>query len=273
MADKPEFNGWAHAKQSVAFLAANFPSALKASGLWLVLIVGTMAAATPVLVWLVQNDPNVAAWIRSSDERLIQLIVVLPSILLMIIGWPSVAVAWHRFVLRREPPGFLPFSPGRGGLYLLLSITFYLMVWIAPGALLAYIFYTTMKGDSSARGLIGLVWLPLAVALFGLSMRFSLKLPAIAVSDTGMTFARSWKETAAIWPGMMWGSIVLTLPLYMASRALDRAAENTGEDQLELAVLLGAINMVAFFTGLLLYATFLSLTYQRAVGDTSTTFD
>lgn len=271
MTAKPEFNGWEHAKRSIAFVTAHVAAALKVSGLWLVLIAAAIVGAGPLLIWLVENNEGVAAGIRSlEDQRVVQLIILVPTIVLMAIGWPSVAVAWHRFVLRREQPAVLPFAPLRGGLYLLLSAAFYIVVWILPGAALAYAFYAVQL---QINLVIALLWLAIFIGLMALSMRFSLKLPAIAVSDRSMTLARSWSETEAIWPGMLWGTVVLTVPAYLLTRALDAIVKRLPDEQTALTVFLSVANLAVIFIGLLLYATFLSITYQRAVGETSTTFD
>jgi hypothetical protein len=40
-----------------------------------------------------------------------------------------------------------------------------------------------------------------------------------------------------------------------------------------VSVVLTGVNLSAIFAGVLLYVTFLSLSYQRAVGETNSTFD
>jgi len=270
VADKPAFNGWEHAKQSFVFVGSNIAAAATACALWIALIIGSMLAATPVFAWLVETFPVFGDYLaRLEDQSLVQLIFIAPSLLVMIAAWPSIAVAWHRFVLRREPPSILPFSPWRGAIYFALAAALLVVVWLLPGGIAGYL-AAKLGGRATLLVIPALMGF---IAMLALSMRVSLKLPAIAVADRQMTFARSWRETATMWPGMLWGTVVLTLPIYYLNRAIDAIGKRLGEDQLELTLLLGVFNLIAIFAGLLLYATFLSLTYQRVVGDTSTTFD
>src|SRR5262249_52051531 len=160
----------------------------------------------------------------------------------MAVAWPSIAVAWHRFVLRREEPALLPFSPLRGGAYLLLTGLFTFLVWVVPGATLAIVFSSMAKPN----WIVALIWLAFFAGIMGLSMRFSLKLPAIALSDAKMTFLRSWQETDAMWPGMLWGTVVLTVPLYIATRAVDFLAGRVADQgELSVSVILTTINLAA----------------------------
>ena len=272
VADKSEFSGWETAKRAGAFVLSNAAPAARTCGLWLALIAGATIALAPAAVWLVQNSTEFASFVRSfKDERVLQLMLAVPLLLMMAIAWPSIAVAWHRFVLRGEQPAILPVSPRRGGLYLLLASAFYLVVWILPGAALGYVF-TMMRERPNI--VVFLVWVAIFAGLLALSMRFSLKLRAIAVSDRDMTMVRSWRETNSIWPGMLWGTVVLTVPLFFATKAVDVLAGRLADQgETEISMLLAALNFAVGFIGLLLYATFLSFSYQRAVGDTSSTFD
>jgi len=119
-----------------------------------------------------------------------------------------------------------------------------------------------------------LIWIAITAGLLGLCMRLSLKLPAIAVGDRAMTLARSWRETETMWPGMLWGTVVLTVPLYIANKAIDVVTEMLADQGATVtALIITAVNITSIFIGVLLYTTFLSLSYQHAVGDTSSTFD
>jgi hypothetical protein len=271
VADKPEFNGWEHAKQAATFARVNVGAAVKACALWLILITLATASVTPLAIWLVQNSTDFAAFVRSlGDDRMVGFLIGAPVILLTIAAWPSIAVAWHRFVLRHEQPPPLPLSL-RGLLYFLLATGILIGVYIVPAVLLG-------GGLVLAKGQLNfvVVLVPLAifVGLLGLAMRVTLKLPAIAVADSSMTLARSWRETETMWPGMLWGTVVLILPTYLASTVIHVIVGNvTEEGQTEILVVLSTINLIAIFVGVILYATFLSFSYQHAVGDTSSTFD
>ncbi len=113
--------------------------------------------------------------------------LTLPSLLALAGAWG--AVAWHRYVLLGEAPGWLPrFAVRPIWSYVWRSLVLYLAVASVARLLLALL--GPWAEDPSAR-----VFLPFAqVPVVWLALRLSLTLPAHAI-DRPLSFAQSWAAT------------------------------------------------------------------------------
>jgi len=111
--------------------------------------------------------------------------------LVSLIATSSLAVSWHRFVLRDEPAAGLRLDGSvmrYAGYSLLFLFAFSILLLLVLG--LAF-------SAPSAAGF----GLPAAVLAGGIVTRLSIKLPAVALSNRAFTFRQAWAASAGnFWP-------------------------------------------------------------------------
>jgi hypothetical protein len=257
MQDAAGFSGWTIAKRSYSFVRGSLGEAARIGSVWVAIL--TIFAMLQTVV----ND-------HLPSDDLITWASIGVAIVVSVAFFASVAVTWHRFVLRGERAGLLHINGPRTLSYMALLIAFYGIV-IAPFVLTTY-FITEYFTAGLESGMLFFVAAVAALCLWGLSARFALRLPAIAIDDDRMTLQESWSTTKDLWPGLLWGTIVAALPPLVAEIAFGLASEELSNyPGAEIAAI--AISSAFSIAGVLLYATFLSLSYQWLVGDTSDVFD
>jgi hypothetical protein len=180
----PKLPVWQTVRASYAIVARNLGQLVRICWLWIVIMVAVYAA----LYWLQearQGEPGAQAmnhWMR-------EIAAALPSpVDLPFLA--SIAVAWHRLVLREEqvtPPAYLRFD-GLVWRYVLYSFAF-LLLELGTLAVCAFLMRNlAIEADSSARLLIELLTAPtatggaMAIGLLVLP-RLSLVMPAVAVGE------------------------------------------------------------------------------------------
>jgi len=133
------------------------------------------------------------------------------AVVLAVIIFPWVAVAWHRFVLRGErPTGFLPgWSRGHTWGYIKKSLLVGVLS-VALFALVIFVAFLVVPGARQAPGAPGGRALVAVVGLlvYYLILRFSLVLPAVALGEPAY-FSRSWEETGQIKGAIIVAAITL----------------------------------------------------------------
>lgn len=143
-------------------------------------------------------------------------------ILLFISSW--VAVAWHRFVLLEEYPGFLPALSGRAIWSYIgraIKLALLLLLFAIPLSLIAgLVLMPVVDGPQSVLFLASLiVAVVLGTILTTLSIRFGLILPAGAL-DRPMTLRESWTATAPVSMAIMTAVLILVVLNVAASAVL-----------------------------------------------------
>jgi hypothetical protein len=147
-----------------------------------------------------------------------------PYLLLLLIGFASMAVTWHNYILRDEMPRGLALLRIDGtvlryfGNFLLLSL---IMVGVAiPAAAVS-----SLLGVAGAVFLLPYVFLVMMPVFY----RFSIKLPAIAIGRKDFSMRDAWNFSAHNWwqiVGLVMLSILLSLVVGIAASAFGFVVQN-----------------------------------------------
>jgi hypothetical protein len=128
----------------------------------------------------------------TAEEITPQALIQIVTGIISIIAVCSMAVSWHRFILRDEPatgPRLDSNVVRYAGNTVLI-----MLAMLLP----AMLFLTAMLFLPAAGALIGL---PLIVLSGGLATRASIKLPAVALGDRGFSFRDAWNASEGnFWP-------------------------------------------------------------------------
>jgi hypothetical protein len=128
----------------------------------------------------------------TSEEITPQALVQLVTGVISIIAVCSMAVSWHRFILRDEPAAGLRLD---NNVFRYAGNTVLIMLAMLVPAML---FLLAMVVAPAAGAIVGL---PLIVLSGGLATRASIKLPAVAVGNAGFSFRDAWTASAGnFWP-------------------------------------------------------------------------
>ena len=119
-------------------------------------------------------------------------LVQLVSGILFIIAVCSMAVSWHRFILRDETPAGLRVD---GHVFRYAGTTVLIML----GMLLPALFFLVFA--MAAPPMAAIVGLPAIILAGGLVTRISIKLPAVALGNTTFSFKDAWTASDGnFWP-------------------------------------------------------------------------
>lgn len=244
-----EYSGWTIARKSYALLFRAPRDAFRAAGIWIVAL-----SLYPVVLKLLTGGVASLAWAW--------IYFLIPTIVTLF-AYAATAVAWHRFVLQRRPPSFLPPLGRVTFVYLITLFLYFLLVWLAPFMLIGMML--PVSNDSPAMFLI-----PLAIAfvLFGLTLRFALKFPAVAIGDTKMGVDDAWRLSGPIWAGLVLGAIITFLPAFLLGQIANAIwYELSGGGNVIGSFLFTTVDWTITFASIMLLVTFLSLSYRHVVGD------
>jgi hypothetical protein len=141
--------------------------------------------------------------------------IQLASGIVSIIAVCSMAVSWHRFILRDEPAG---------GLRLDIHVLRYAgaTVLIMLGMVIPALFFVALA--TSLPPIMAILGLPAIVLAGGLVTRLSVKLPAVALGNHSFTFKDAWAASAGnFWPCvgvfLLNAAILLAIMLVLAMLA------------------------------------------------------
>ena len=172
------FKAVSHALNSVWSYRA---VALRIGMLWvpIMLVVGL------VEFYVGRPDPN-------AQEMTPQALVQLVTGVISIIAVCSMAVSWHRFILRDELPAGLRVD---GNVFRYAGNTLLIMLaMLVPG--LVFLIFVILASPA-----VAILGLPVIVLAGGAVTRASIKLPAVALGDTGFGFRDAWKASEGnFWP-------------------------------------------------------------------------
>lgn len=186
--------------------------------------------------------------------------VHLLMILVGIVAYYSIAIAWHRACLLDEVPplvrlGKLEFK--YFGYTILLGLALYI-IFVVIGVVIGFIL-AMLSGDASMAAIypvIGLLSILLMLA-FG---RFTLVFPGIAVRDRRMSFRTSWAATKGNSWRILGGTILCILPALVISLI----ASLISAVSLPLVISLPIIMILQLLSGAFLLS-FMSICYQFLV--------
>lgn len=187
--------GWKLAAISLATILRDPGPAIRVS-LAPIIIAAVLTAIIWMLLGVNLETLGFALAVGAIDGRVAAALASATVIVIFSASW--IALAWHRFLLRGEVPGFLPgFDWNRTGSYALRStmITLSLLILLFPISAVGMQLMTT-------SGLLGidLVRLGFSFVMTGLMafmwFRLALVLPAVAVEHP-LTVSESWTVTGA----------------------------------------------------------------------------
>jgi hypothetical protein len=206
--------------QAYALWGRNFSDLVRICWLWMLLMVPILAIwdwwQAALTAEILQGfhpgqpyvDPHpVLTWV----SLLVSKLIMLPAV-------ASVAVAWHRLLLRDEHPGpgsYLRLDRIVAG-YAILAFLIGLIITV-PSALITVLpQVTTGSGGATAVVVQFLVNVAVIVAIF-IVPRLSLALPGIALGRDDATLATAWRLSKRNTWRMVWASFLCLLPLISIS--------------------------------------------------------
>jgi hypothetical protein len=241
-------------------VARNFWQLVRISWLWLLIMLPVYAA----MHWLVWP------WTSGAQQQAEGIIGLATSMLPSFIEIPalaSIAVAWHRLVLREEAVS--------SAFYLRLdhvvwwyALMLFAFLVLAVGPFLQAGAWATTPPDHTdeAAG-----WLPLAALLvtivvavaisFAVLPRLSLVLPAIALGER-LSLAGAWRATRGNTWRLAWASLLCSLPPLVPSTFLLWYVDSSVRTA---SVIAGAVASLAYVLVVTIAVTLLSLAYRHFV--------
>jgi hypothetical protein len=205
LSGSPKLPFWRTVIQAYVLWAKNLPDLVRSCWLWLLLLAPFFAIAA----WW--QAPHTAALLKASERGqlppdptpLLSVAALLLSLIVTLPAAASIAVAWHRLVLRNEQPGsnlYLRLDAVVVGYVLLLAAT-----WLPSRA--AGLLKRVIEDDTA-------FWLisALSFAFTFLLPRISLALPAAAVQRRDVTFYASWQATRRNTWRMFAATLICFLP-------------------------------------------------------------
>jgi hypothetical protein len=232
------FKAVSHALNSIW----NFRSmALRIGIVWTPIIL----AAGLVEFYAGSPDPN-------SQQMSPQALVKLVAGLISIIAVCSIAVSWHRFILRDEPASGLRLD---GDVFRYAGNTLLIMLaMLVPGL----IFLTIMMPAPGPGAILGL---PIIIAAGGAVTRASIKLPAVALGKRDFSFRDAWAASKGnFWPcvGVFLLSAAILLAILLVLTVIAAVLGRISEG-LSLLFQLAAVAVLQLFYAIFNASIFASL--------------
>lgn len=208
--------GWILAANSLATIQRNPGAAIRVS-----LAPFVIAAVLSVIIWQLLgvgiDTVAFALALGSIDGRVAAALASVTVLVLFAASWS--ALAWHRFLLRGDVPGFLPaFNLNRTGSYALRStlITLSLLILLFPISAVGMqvLTMTGLLGIDLVR--LGFSFVMTSLMAF-MWFRLSLILPAVAV-ERALTVSESWNVTGPRAQDVLTaGAVIVALDLVAGS--------------------------------------------------------
>ncbi|HEU4381580.1 MAG TPA: hypothetical protein VFR73_23665 [Hyphomicrobiaceae bacterium] len=248
----PKLPFWRTVGACYAIVFGNFGSLLRISWLWLLIMLPVYAAAE----WLDSRSQG--------NETGSLLLSMLPSVL-EVPALASIAVAWHRLVLRQESV--------QGAVYLRLDrvVWWYAMILLAcMVATIGPILFgiaAVLPHNVSSQGALSLIVTMLAGFGVGLGVgvfvlpRLSLVLPAGALGER-LTLGEAWRATRGNTWRLACASLLCSLPPLIPAAALVFLVEGTSLDESVIGITVYSLAYVLIVT---IAVTLLSLAYRHFV--------
>lgn len=232
------------------------PQLARAAALWLVLLLLLQAI---LRLWSGLGEPPVAEVTEVDGGRITSFVIELLGTLVAI---AAIAVAWHRWILRREPIGEGTAPLDAAVLrYIVMTVAIALTVGLPMGAALALL--AGFGGESQA---VRLLAVPVVVVGALAWVRLNLVLPAAAVGDMTMTIRRSWERTRGHAFTLLLGIVMTSVPTALVALIVAVILGALVGDTPILRNLPAAVLIAGNFVETALVTSFLSLAYRRLAG-------
>lgn len=232
------------------------PELARAAALWLVLLLLLQAI---LRLGSGLDEVPVAAVTETDGGRMTSFAIELVATLVAV---AAIAVAWHRWILRREPIGESTAPLDATVLrYLVMTVAIALAVGLPMGAMLA------LLGGLGGEG-HGVRLLAVPVVVLGALawVRLNLVLPAVAIGDSSMTIRRSWERTRGHAFTLLLGIVLTSVPAALVALIVAVILGSLVGDTPILRNLPAAVLIAGNFVETALVTSFLSLAYRRLAG-------
>jgi hypothetical protein len=189
---------------------------------WLCLLI--FAVLSGLLFWIDMNWPEEG--FAPPPPRHPALVITTTGMkLLLVIAATSIAVAWHRRILLGEQPGFSGGNIATRALWctIMVEIALAAIALMLPYAIVVSIIYLAgpnLNIHQDSFALVLLLFVALFITGIAVLLRFVLLLPARAVSNNKLTFARAWRLTHGNFWRLTLGLAACALPPILALRAI-----------------------------------------------------
>ncbi len=260
-APRPDFRGIREGIEATLTVARDWLMFLQITGPWVVLI----AAGFLILTFFGKG-------LRHFASGLPLLGVALVFLAGLVVSWPTVMVAWHRWIISGERPSLFVALPDRATLsYSWPLWLFASLMWTADKLASSKI---TQIADamhlSSASAVGDLASWTVDILVIALGSSAALRLPAIAVRDARFSRTVAMVEGRRMWPGLPLGLAISIAPFYVFNWVLGELFSGVlkpnvpaGDLRLIAAGVL-IFGIVVTFAGIASAVTFLSRAYLAA---------
>jgi hypothetical protein len=262
--------------QAYALWARNFSDLIRICWLWMLLMVPILAIwdwwqaaqAAEILQGIHAGQPfadphPVLTW----GSVLVSKLIMLPAV-------ASVAVAWHRLLLRDEHPGtgfYLRLDRIVAG-YAILAFLIGLIITLPSTAIMVLPQIMTAGGGVTAVVIFQLlVNVAMIVAIF-IVPRLSLVLPGIALGRDDATLATAWRLSKRNTWRMVWASFFCLLPLIAISGGISSWLLLSSPDR-AVVTLVSLVIGLLWIPGGMISVGMLSLAYRHFFEQRATSLD
>jgi hypothetical protein len=261
--------------QAYALWARHFSDLIRICWLWMLVMVPILAiwdwwqaAQTAEILQGIHPgqlyvDPHpVLTWV----SLLVSKLIMLPAV-------ASVAVAWHRLLLRDEHPGpgfYLRLDKIVAG-YAILAFLIGLIITVPSAVITVLPQVTTGSGGTTAAVVQFLVNVAVIVAIF-IVPRLSLVLPGIALGRADATLATAWRVSKRNTWRMVWASFFCLLPLIAISGGISSWLLVSQPDR-AVVTLVSLVIGLLWIPGSMISVGMLSLAYRHFFEQRATSLD
>jgi hypothetical protein len=256
---------WRTIGQAYALWGENLPDLVRVCWPWMLL----MAPIYAIFAWW--QAPHAMDMLQStrSGQQFVDpnpLLTMLAQVVGKVIALPalaSIAVAWHRLLLKDEHPG--------AGVYLRLDglvagyavLAFWVgLIAMAPGYI--RVMFPVVTGPSvgplaAGVGFLGSVG---TIIAFFVVARLSLVLPGKALGRDDVTFGAAWRASKGNTWRMLWAYFFCILPIGVVGGGMSYWLFQPGHDRAAITLISLVISLVSIPTSMISVGM-LSLSYQH----------
>jgi hypothetical protein len=259
---------WRTIGQAYAVWAANFPDLVRIVWLWMVL----MAPVLAILNWW--QVPYLTGLMRASSSGrpftdpnpMLTLVVQIASVVIMLPVLSSVAVAWHRLLLRDEHPG--------PGAYVRLDsvvvgyavLAFWIGVIALAPSYISMLFQTVTGTSVTAPDALALIVQTLAglisIVAFFIVGRLSLALPGKALGRADISLGMAWRVSKHNTWRMVWAYFFCILPWSVIAGGLSYWLLRTDYSQAAITLVMVVLGLLGIVVNMISVGM-LSLAYRH----------
>jgi hypothetical protein len=263
----PKLPLWRTIGQSYAIWARNLPELVRISWLWLLIMTPILAA---LMWWQVPTFMAMIDAAKAGRPDPTPALTLLAQVLNGVVMLPmlaSIAVAWHRLLLRHEHVGsgtYLRFDGivlGYGLMFLVISLLPAVPQYLGQ----IYLALTQPIGasqiDPVALGITAVGSL-VSIVFFFISARLFLILPARALERDDITLGTVWAATRRNSWRMVWGYVFCLLPMGIVGGGIAFWLFSAAQSRILMAAVWTAMTLLWVIVGMV-SVSFLSLAYRH----------